>query len=97
MRFSHLYRNSIWIGVDQIGRNGSGSFLYASTRTKPTVVGRGYETNLNSANTNSNDAVCAMLKTNPNNLQVFTSYCGPNQNNYQSGQKIQSVCQARYL
>ena len=27
------YRNSIWIGVDQIGRNGSGSFLYASTRT----------------------------------------------------------------
>ena len=61
------------------------------------MVGRGYETNLNSANTNSNDAVCAMLMTNPNNLQVFTSYCGPNQNNYQSGQKIQSVCQARYL
>ena len=61
------------------------------------MVGRGYETNLNSANTNANDAYCAMLKTNPNNLQVFQSQCGSGQNHYQSGQKMQSVCQARYL
>ena len=92
--FNHRYRNTIWIGVDQIGRNGSGSFLYASTRTKPTVVGRGYETNLNSANTNANDAYCAMLN---NQVQVLQSKCGSGQGNYQSGQKIQSVCQARYL
>ena len=84
------YRNSIWIGVDQIGRNGSGSFLYASTRTKPTVVGRGYETNLNNANTNIGqqyDAYCATLTTS-NNLQISQYDCG--------GSK-QSVCQARYL
>ena len=86
-----MYRNTIWIGVDQIGRNGSGSFLYASTRTKPTVVGRGYETNLNNANTNVGqqyDAYCATLTTNNNNLQVYQNDCG--------GSK-QSVCQARYL
>ena len=65
------------------------------------MVGRGYETNLNSANTNAIDAYCAMLKTS-NNLQVFQSSCADGiiiQNNYnrQTGQKIQSVCQARYL
>ena len=98
---------SIWIGVDQIGRNGSGSFLYSSTRTKPTVIGRGYETNLNSANTNAQDAYCAMLKSSnhgsnhygrnnfqfsqSNNFQVSQSNCGS------GGQKMYSVCQAKYL
>ena len=61
------------------------------------MVGRGYETNLNSANTNANDAYCAMLKTSDISLQVFQSSCVSAQNNYRSGQKIQSVCQARYL
>ena len=91
---------SIWIGVDQIGRNGSGSFLYSSTRTKPTVIGRGYETNLNSANTNAQDAYCAMLKNygrnnfrseNPGMPVVSQSICG------YGWQIMYSVCQARYL
>ena len=68
----------------------------SSKNKKPTVVGRGYETNLNSANTNTNDAYCAILKTS-NNLQVESSFCMSVQNNYRNGQKIQSVCQARYL
>ena len=61
------------------------------------MIGRNYETNLNSANTNANDAYCAMLKTS-DYLHVFQSSCVTVQNNYrQIVQKIQSVCQARYL
>ena len=98
---------SIWIGVDQIGRNGSGSFLYSSTRTKPTVIGRGYETNLNSANTNAQDAYCAMLKRSNSGSNYGSNF---GRNNYQvsqsinlqvsqsnCGQKMYSVCQAKYL
>ena len=80
-------REKMWIGIDQIGRNGSESFLYASTRRKPTVIGRGYENKLRNDNKPNQHAYCAVLEISTSNNHVSQTNCDENR---------KSVCQARY-